>query len=78
MAATERLNLPDGKFLYYTKYPAVSGIWRMPASGGEETLVVAGVEPESWGYWAVVERASTTLTPLQCRQLPFSTSRADK
>ncbi len=47
---------PDGKFLYYTKYPAVSGIWRMPTSGGEETLVVAGVEPESWGYWAVVEK----------------------
>jgi Tol biopolymer transport system component len=47
---------PDGKFLYYTKYPAVSGIWRMPTSGGEETLVVAGVEPEFWGYWAVVEK----------------------
>jgi Tol biopolymer transport system component/DNA-binding winged helix-turn-helix (wHTH) protein len=47
---------PDGKFLYYTKYPGVSGIWRMPTSGGEETLVVAGVEPESWGYWAVVEK----------------------
>jgi Tol biopolymer transport system component len=47
---------PDGKFLYYTKYPAISGIWRMPTSGGEETLVVAGVEPEFWGYWAVVEK----------------------
>ena len=47
---------PDGKFLYYTKYPAVPGIWRMPTSGGEETLVVAGVEPEFWGYWAVVEK----------------------
>jgi hypothetical protein len=47
---------PDGKFLYYTKYPAVSGIWSMPTSGGEETLVVAGVEPEYWGYWAVVEK----------------------
>ena len=46
---------PDGKFLYYTKYPAVPGIWRMPKSGGEETLVVAGVQPEFWGYWAVVE-----------------------
>jgi hypothetical protein len=47
---------PDGKFLHYTKYPAVPGIWRMPTSGGEETLVVAGVEPEFWGYWAVVEK----------------------
>jgi len=58
---------PDGKSLYYTKYPAVSGIWRMPTSGGEETLVVAGVEPESWGYWAVVEKGiyylDTTAVP---------------
>ncbi len=46
---------PDGKFLYYTKYPAIPGIWRMPTSGGEETLVVPGVEPEFWGYWGVVE-----------------------
>ena len=58
---------PDGKFLYYTKYPAVSGVWRMPTSGGEETLVVAGVEPEFWGYWAVVEKGiyylDTTAVP---------------
>ena len=27
----------DGKFLYYTKYQAVPGIWRIPTSGGEET-----------------------------------------
>jgi Tol biopolymer transport system component/DNA-binding winged helix-turn-helix (wHTH) protein len=47
---------PDAKFLYYTKYPADPGIWRMPTSGGEETLVVAGVEPEFWGYWALVEK----------------------
>jgi len=46
---------PDGKFLYYTKYPAVNGIWRMPSGGGEETSVVAGMEAEFWGYWAVVE-----------------------
>ena len=46
----------DGEFLYYTKYPAVPGIWRMPTRGGEETLVVAGVEPEFWGYWGVVEK----------------------
>jgi Tol biopolymer transport system component/DNA-binding winged helix-turn-helix (wHTH) protein len=47
---------PDGKFLYYTKYPAVPGIWRIPTSGGEESQVVADVEPEFWGYWAVVEK----------------------
>jgi len=37
---------PDGKFLYYTKYPAVPGIWRRPTSGGEETQVLGGLEPE--------------------------------
>jgi Tol biopolymer transport system component/DNA-binding winged helix-turn-helix (wHTH) protein len=47
---------PDGKFLYYTKYPAISGIWRMSTSSGEETQIVAGVEPDFWGYWALVER----------------------
>jgi Tol biopolymer transport system component/DNA-binding winged helix-turn-helix (wHTH) protein len=46
---------PDGKFLYYTKYPAVPGVWRIPTSGGEETEVIAALEPEYWGYWAVVE-----------------------
>jgi Tol biopolymer transport system component/DNA-binding winged helix-turn-helix (wHTH) protein len=47
---------PEGKFVYYTKYPAVPGIWRMPTGGGQESLVVAGVEPEFWGYLAVVEK----------------------
>jgi hypothetical protein len=28
----------------------------MPTDGGEEMPVVAGLEPEFWGYWAVVER----------------------
>jgi len=46
---------PDGKFLYYTKYPAAPGVWRIPTSGGEETEVIAALEPEYWGYWAVVE-----------------------
>jgi Tol biopolymer transport system component/DNA-binding winged helix-turn-helix (wHTH) protein len=46
---------PDGKFLYYTKYPAVPGVWRIPTSGGEETEVITALEPEYWGYWAVVE-----------------------
>jgi Tol biopolymer transport system component/DNA-binding winged helix-turn-helix (wHTH) protein len=45
---------PDGKFLYYTKYPAAPGVWRIPTSGGEETEVIAALEPEYWGYWAVV------------------------
>jgi hypothetical protein len=28
----------------------------MPTTGGDETQVVASVEPELWGYWALVER----------------------
>jgi Tol biopolymer transport system component/DNA-binding winged helix-turn-helix (wHTH) protein len=44
---------PDGEFLYYTKYPAVSGIWRIPAGGGEETDVVPTLEPDYWGYWGI-------------------------
>jgi Tol biopolymer transport system component/DNA-binding winged helix-turn-helix (wHTH) protein len=58
----------DGRFLYYTKYPAIAGIWRMPTSGGEETLVLPGVEPELWGYWAIVEKGiyflDTTAKPV--------------
>ncbi len=45
----------DGKFLYYTKGPAVPGIWRVPTTGDEETEVIASLEPGYWGYWAVVE-----------------------
>ena len=41
--------------MYYTKYPAAPGVWRIPTSGGEETEVIAALEPEYWGYWAVVE-----------------------
>jgi Tol biopolymer transport system component/DNA-binding winged helix-turn-helix (wHTH) protein len=46
---------PDGKFLYYTKYPAVAGLWSIPTSGGDETEVIDSLEPEYWGYWAVVK-----------------------
>ena len=45
----------DGKSLYYTKGPTVPGIWRVPTTGGEETEVIASLEPGYWGYWAIVE-----------------------
>jgi Tol biopolymer transport system component len=45
----------DGKFLYYTKYPGVQGIWRVPTGGGEEMEVIPTLEPEYWGYWGLVE-----------------------
>lgn len=45
---------PDGKFLYYTK-ATVKGIWRMPAGGGTETLVLKEMEPSLPGYWDVFD-----------------------
>ena len=45
----------DGKFLYYTKGATVSGIWRIPTAGGEETEVIGSLEAGYWGYWAVVK-----------------------
>jgi Tol biopolymer transport system component/DNA-binding winged helix-turn-helix (wHTH) protein len=33
----------DGRFLYYTKQVLGSGIWRMPAAGGEETRIITSV-----------------------------------
>lgn len=43
----------DGQWIYYSK-AAEAGIWRMPAAGGEETLVLDGLEPAHGGYWTVV------------------------
>ncbi|RPI18132.1 MAG: hypothetical protein EHM61_28945 [Acidobacteria bacterium] len=42
----------DGQFLYYAKMTD-SGIWRMPANGGDEKLVANVVAPGHWGYWAL-------------------------
>jgi len=50
----------------------------MPTSGGEETQVAAGVEPEFWGYWAVVEKGIYYLDTTQNRRLPSSISRTGK
>ena len=46
---------PDGRFLYYAKGLGVSGLWRIPANGGEEIEVLSSLEAGYWGYWAVVE-----------------------
>lgn len=44
---------PDGKFLYFTKQKS-SGIWKVPAEGGPETLVVDRAQASLPGYWDVV------------------------
>ena len=69
---------PDGKFLYYTKYPAVPGIWRRPTSGGEETQVLGGLEPEFGAIGPSSKRVSIISIPLQNQRLPFLTSPAVK
>jgi Tol biopolymer transport system component len=45
----------DGQTTYFSKVDE-AGIWRMPASGGTESLVVAG-KPQAgyFGYWAITQ-----------------------
>jgi Tol biopolymer transport system component len=40
----------DGAFVYYARSDE-PGIWRVPAEGGEETLVVETLAPGDWGNW---------------------------
>ena len=42
---------PDGKELYYERF-AESGIWMVPTTGGEETLLSDLISP-NWSTWAV-------------------------
>jgi Tol biopolymer transport system component len=39
----------DGKLIYYAR---PDGIWRVPADGGEETLVLGGIPDADFGHWA--------------------------
>lgn len=41
---------PDGHWLYYTK-PDVSGLWRIPLSGGSEEKILDQPKAMYWGYW---------------------------
>jgi Tol biopolymer transport system component/DNA-binding winged helix-turn-helix (wHTH) protein len=40
----------DGKWLYYTRGDE-SGLWRVPVSGGSETMVLPQPAANYWGYW---------------------------
>jgi eukaryotic-like serine/threonine-protein kinase len=44
---------PDGRYLYYTKYPMVAGMWRMPVGGGEEEFVPHLRALKGFRYWEV-------------------------
>lgn len=44
----------DGRFIYYAKRDT-SGLWRLPAEGGAETLLVEAVAAGDWGNWALFD-----------------------
>jgi Tol biopolymer transport system component len=44
------LESPDGQWLYYTKMDA-PGLFRMPATGGDERRIVESLVPAQWGAW---------------------------
>jgi Tol biopolymer transport system component/DNA-binding winged helix-turn-helix (wHTH) protein len=45
----------DGRFVYYSKGTAASGIWKVPVEGGQETLVLDGPGAGVWGRWTVAD-----------------------
>ena len=45
---------------YYAKGDSVPGIWRVSTRGGEETEIVSSMEAGYWGYWALVDDATTS------------------
>jgi Tol biopolymer transport system component len=48
----------DGKWIFFTRQgQELGGIWRKPAAGGEEELLVAELPSRLWGQWAVSEKA---------------------
>jgi Tol biopolymer transport system component/DNA-binding winged helix-turn-helix (wHTH) protein len=73
---------PDGRFLYYAKSLTVSGLWRIPTNGGEETEVISSLEAGYWGDWAVVEGGiyylDTTTTKPGIAFFDFTTHRTTR
>lgn len=43
----------DGKYLYFVRNIPTAGLWKVPAEGGPETLVIPGVRES---YWGVTDR----------------------
>jgi Tol biopolymer transport system component len=56
---------PDGKYLYYTKNDQVSGLWRAPVEGGEETWVLEAVTARAFD---VVEDGIYFLAPFRAKE----------
>jgi len=53
----------DGQWLFYAKGYDVAGLWKIPASGGEETPVIPNMNAGYWGYWAVAPHGIYFLAP---------------
>jgi Tol biopolymer transport system component len=49
----ESVESADGTYVYYSKDRRVPGIWRVPAGGGEETLVLDHDRAGILRYWSV-------------------------
>jgi Tol biopolymer transport system component len=43
----------DGRYVYYTKDRAPTGVWKVPVEGGEETEVVGGAPLAFFGNWTL-------------------------
>jgi eukaryotic-like serine/threonine-protein kinase len=70
----------DGQFVYYTKGFGLTGLWKVPVTGGEETFVVGDVLQ---GLWAVIDKGvyfiNTNSAPRAVIQFfNFSTGRTTK
>ena len=64
----EGFESPDGQFFYYAKGRGVSGIWRVPVAGGQETPVLERRQAGLRRAWTVVAEGiyfATTETPSQ-------------
>jgi Tol biopolymer transport system component/DNA-binding winged helix-turn-helix (wHTH) protein len=66
----------DGKAIYYAR---PDGIWRVPADGGEETLVLGGIPEADAGHWAAANSGLYFLVgkypPATLKFLNFKTGR---
>ena len=45
----------DGRYLYYAKNNGCPGVWRIPADGGDETLVLSKGGAGNWGQWTLAD-----------------------
>ncbi|MGE0131247.1 MAG: LpqB family beta-propeller domain-containing protein [Blastocatellales bacterium] len=51
----EAVEAPDGKTIYYSKARGASGLWTVPATGGEEHPVPELAQAGFWRSWAMTD-----------------------